>query len=220
GLDLLFVILAVSVLGRSQAWAGYFNAAYGVGAVLAATVSAALVGRRLGRPVLAAALALSAALAALAIGVGLAGTIALLILVGAGRALLDVASRSLLQRSVPVQLIGRIFGVLEGLTMAGLAVGALLGAALGNLGRSTLALIGVAAVLPLAAIAGTRHLFSLDADAQVRVVEIALLRSLPLFAELPAPAIEGLAAALKSHEVPAGTVLINQGDRGEAYYAI
>src|SRR6266568_3760132 len=53
-LDLLFVILAVSVLGRSQAWAGYLNSAYGLGAVLAATVSALLVGRRLGAPILAA----------------------------------------------------------------------------------------------------------------------------------------------------------------------
>ena len=34
------------------------------------------------------------------------------------------------------------------------------------------------------------------AETPVPVVEIALLRSLPLFAELPAPAIEGLAAAL------------------------
>jgi len=65
-LDLLFVILAVSVLGRSQAWAGYLNSAYGLGAVLAATVSALLVGRRLGAPILAAALLLSGALAALA----------------------------------------------------------------------------------------------------------------------------------------------------------
>src|SRR6266567_3924551 len=125
-LDLLFVILAVSVLGRSQAWAGYLNSAYGAGAVLAATVSAALVGRRLATPVLGAALLLSSALAALAVGLGLAGTMALLVVVGASRALLDVASRTLLQRSVPVQLIGRIFGVLEGLTMAGLAAGALL----------------------------------------------------------------------------------------------
>jgi hypothetical protein len=188
--------------------------------VLAATVSAALVGRRLGLPVLTAALLLSGALAALAFGVGLAGTLALLTLLGASRALLDVASRSLLQRSVPVQLIGRVFGVLEGLTMAGLAAGALLVPALTDLGGSRLALIGVAAVLPLAALAGARHLFDLDAGARVRVVEIALLRSLPLFAELPAPAIEGLAASLVSRDVPAGSDLIRQGEPGDAYYAI
>jgi len=35
-LDLLFVVLAISVLHRPQAWAGYLNSAYGVGAVLAA----------------------------------------------------------------------------------------------------------------------------------------------------------------------------------------
>ena len=36
-LDLLVVILAIGVLGRSQAWAGYLAFAFGVGAVLAAT---------------------------------------------------------------------------------------------------------------------------------------------------------------------------------------
>ena len=72
-LDLLFVILAISVLHRTQAWAGYLNSAYGVGAVLAAPVSAMLVGRRLGLPILGAALLLSGALAALAAGLGLPG---------------------------------------------------------------------------------------------------------------------------------------------------
>jgi len=219
-LDLLFVILAINVLDRSQAWAGYLNFAYGVGAVLAATVSAMLVGRRLGGPILGAALVLSGALAALAFGLGLAGTVALLTVVGASRALLDVASRTLLQRSVPTQLLGRVFGVLEGLTMAGTALGALFVPLLVYLGGSRLALVGVAAVLPLAAVAGGRELFGLDAGARVPVVEIALLRSMPLFAELPAPAIEGLAAALKPVEVPAGAVLIRQGDPGDAYYAI
>jgi MFS family permease len=219
-LDLLFVILAVSVLDRSQAWAGYLNSVYGAGAILAAPVSASVVGRRLGRPILGAALLLSGALAVLAFGLGLAATVVLLAVVGASRALLDVASRTLMQRSVPAQSLGQVFGLLEGLTMAGLAAGALLVPALVTLGGSRLALAGVAAVLPLAAAAGGRGLFGLDSGTRVPVVEIALLRSLPLFAELPAPALEGLAGALTPVEVPAGTELIRQGDPGDAYYAI
>lgn len=219
-LDLLAVILAISVLGRSQAWAGYLTFAFGAGAVLAATGSAVLVGRRLGGPILAAALVFSGALAALASGAGLAGTMALLALAGAGHSLLAVAARTLLQRSVPVALIGRVFGVLEGFMMAGFALGALLVPALVHLGGSRLAVLGVAAVLPLAAVAGGRAVFRLDAGTPVPVVQIALLRSLPLFAELPAPAIEGLAAALTPVQLPAGAVLIRQGDPGDAYYAI
>jgi MFS family permease len=219
-LDLLVVILAISVLDRPQAWAGYLNFAFGAGAVLAATMSAALVGRRLGRPILAAALVLSGALAALAFGLGLAGTVALLIVAGASHALLEVATRTLLQRSVPPQLIGRIFGVLEGLMMAGYALGALLVPALVHLGGSRLALLGAAAVLPLVAAVGGRALFSLDAETPVPVVQIALLRSLPLFAELPAPALEGLAVALRPVHLPAGAILIRQGEPGDAYYAI
>jgi hypothetical protein len=219
-LDLLFVILAVTVLGRPQAWAGYLNSAYGVGAILAATVSVLLVGRRLGAPILGAALLLSGALAALAAGLGLGGTVALLTVAGGSRALLDVASRSLLQRSVPAQSLGQVFGLLEGLTRAGLAIGSVLVPVLVYLGGSRLALLGVAAVLPLAAAAGGRALFTLDTQAPVPVVQIALLRSLPLFAELPAPAVEGLAAALTAAEVPAGAVLIRQGEEGDAYFAI
>ena len=219
-LDLLVVILALTVLGRPPSWAGYLEFAFGAGAVLAATVSALLVGRRLGGPILAAALGLSGALAVVAFGPGLAGTVVLLAVAGAGHLLLEVATRTLLQRSVPPRLIGRIFGVLEGFTMAGLAIGALLVPALAHLGGSRLAVLGVAAVLPLAAVAGGRAVFRLDAGTAVPVVEIALLRSLPLFAELPAPAIEGLAAALRPVRLEAGAVLIRQGDPGDAYFAI
>jgi len=219
-LDLLIVILAITVLGRPQAWVGYLNFACGVGAVLAATASVTLVGRRLGVPILGSALVVSGALAALAFGLGLGGTVALLAVIGASHALLEIASRTLLQRSVPAHMLGRVFGVLEGMVMAGLALGALLVPLLVYLGGSRLALLGVAAVLPLAAVAGGRGLVTLDAEAPVPVVEIALLRSLPLFAELPAPAIEGLAAALVPVEVPARTVLIRQGDPGDDYYAI
>ena len=219
-LDLLFVILAVTTLDRPQAWAGYLNAAYGVGAVVAALAGVLLIGRRLGKPILAAALLLSCALAALTAPVGVTGTMALLMLVGAGRAVLDVAARTLLQRSVRAEVIGRVFGLLEGLTMAGIAAGSLLVPALVYLGGGRLALVGVAAVLPLGALVGGKGLFRLDAGTRVPVVEIGLLRAIPLFAELPAPAIEGLAAALTPADMPAGTVLLRQGDPGDAYFVI
>jgi hypothetical protein len=220
GLDLLYVIVAQAVLGRPPGWAGYLQFAVGAGAVLAATMSAVLVGRRLGGPILAAALTFSGALAAVAFGPGVAGTVFLLAVAGAGHALLEVATRTLMQRSVSPALTGRVFGVLEGLTMAGFAVGALLVPALGYLGGSRLAVLGVAAVMPVAAVAGGRAILRLDAGTAVPVVEISLLRSLPLFAELPAPAIEGLAASLRPVQLGAGDVLIREGDPGDAYYAI
>ena len=220
GLDLLFVIVASAVLGRPAGWAGYLQFAFGVGAVLSVTVTVALVGRRLGGPILAAALVFSGGLAAIAAGLGLAGTMALLAVAGAGHSVLEVAIRTLLQRSVAPQLLGRIFGLLEGLMMAGLALGVLLVPALAHLGGNRLAVLGVAAVLPLAALAGGHAVFRLDAGITVPVVEIALLRSLPLFAELPAPTIEGLAAALRPVQLRTGDVLVRQGDQGDAYYAI
>jgi Cyclic nucleotide-binding domain/Major Facilitator Superfamily len=219
-LDLLFVILAITVLGRSQAWAGYLSSFSGVGAILAGAIGVFLVGRRLGPSILCSALVLSGALGLLAAELGLGWTVTLLIVAGASQSVLSVANRSLLQRSVPAELLGRMFGLIEALTMAGLALGAVIVPVLMHFGGSVLALLGVAAVLPIAGIAGGRALFHLDADAPVPVVQIALLRSLPLFAELPAPALEGIAAALNPIEVPAGAFLIRQGDEGDAYYAI
>jgi hypothetical protein len=218
--DLLIVLLAIKVLGGTQALVGYLNAAYGAGAVVAATVSAMLVGRRLGQPVLGAALLLAGALVALALEPGLAGTIVLLAVIGASGAILGIATRTLLQRSVPPHLISAVFGVVEGLCMAGLAAGALLVPLLLSLGGVSLALAGIAALVPLAVAAFGRSLFRLDAEATVPVVEIALLRSLPLFAELPAQSIERVAAALTAADLHPGAVLIEQGADGDVYYAI
>ena len=52
--------------------------------------------------------------------------IVLLALAGGGRAVLAVSANTMLQRVVPAHLVGRVFGIVEGLSMAGLAAGALL----------------------------------------------------------------------------------------------
>ena len=45
-MDILFVVLAIDVLGLGQGWAGYFNAAYGAGGVIGGLAAMPLVGRR------------------------------------------------------------------------------------------------------------------------------------------------------------------------------
>jgi len=49
---------------------------------------------------------------------------------------------------------------------------------------------------------------------------VALAQLVPAAVLAPIAAAAGLAAALSPREVPAGTVLIRQGDPGDAYYAI
>ena len=133
-LDVLFVVVAIRVLGRGQVWVGYLNTAYGAGGVAAGLLTAHLLGRRLG-PALAIALtAFSAGLILTAFTSHLGLVVALIALAGGGRAVLAVSANTMLQRVVPAQLVGRVFGIVEGLSMAALAAGSLLTPLLVGLG--------------------------------------------------------------------------------------
>ena len=220
-LDILFVLLAVQVLDRGQGWVGYLNMAYGVGGVLAGLAGMALVGRRrLVPPILGSVILIGAALALTAFSTAAGVTVALLAVVGGGRALFNLASRTLLQRAVPAEVVGRVFGVAESIAMTGLAVGSALVPLLVVAGGTVAALLGTAAILPLVALVGGRRLFALDAAAHVPIVEIALLRSLRIFHALPAPALEGLARSVEPVGLAVGDVLIREGEPGDCFYAI
>jgi MFS family permease len=220
-MDVLFVVLAIGVLDLGQGWAGYLNAAFGAGGILGGLVAVTLVGRRLlAPPIAAGVLAFGGALVVIALAPSAIAAVVLLVLSGAGRTLLDVACRTLLQRTTPAEVLGRVFGLLEGLTMAALALGALLIPGLVALGGSKAALIGAGVLLPGLALLMAPRLVAVDRAAKVPLVEIALLRSLPLFAALPPPAIEGLARSLERVEFAAGTVVMRMGDEGDRFYAI
>ena len=133
---------------------------------------------------------------------------------------IDVTAFTLLARLVPNDVMARVFGVLEGLSMAGLAIGSLLTPALVDLAGARWAVAGIGALLPLAVLVAARALTEIDRRAPVPVVEIALLRSLPLFAPLGAPSLEGLANGLAEVEVPVGTVVIREGEPGERFYVV
>lgn len=219
-LDVLFVVLAIDVLEHGEGWAGYLNSAYGAGGVVVGAFASLIVGRRLGPVVVATSCLLGTALAATALVSGDIAVVVLLALVGANRALFDIASRSLLQRGVSADMVARIFGLTEGLGTAGLAVGSLLVPLLVTVGGGRLALLGIAALVPLVVLFRLRLVLRLDEQARVPVVEISLLRSTPVFRDLPGPALEGVARALQRADYEPGAVLIREGEQGAHYFTI
>jgi len=219
-LDVLYVVLAVGVLGHGGAAAGYFNAAFGAGGVAGVVLTVALVGRHRLAPSLLGGLALWAvALAAIAAAPSTVTAFLLLAAAGVGRTMLDVAGRTLLQRIAPPDALARVFGLLEGVSMAGLAAGSLAASGFVALAGGRGAFACLAAALPLAALLALRGVLGSDA-AVLPVVEIARLRALPIFAPLGAPALEALARSLEPVEAPAGAMIIHEGDAGDRFYLI
>ncbi len=220
-LDVLYVVLAHSILHEGSQWAGYLNAAFGAGAVLSFLVTARLVGHpRLARPLALSLGAWTVAFVGLSVVPGAAAALGLLALAGGARATFDVTGRMLLQRVARPGLLARVFGLLEGLEMVGLAIGTLLTPVIVWAVGPSAAFAVVALILPLIAATVGRRLLDIDRHATVPVVEIALLRSMEWFAALPAPTLEPLAQALVPSVVPAGVDVIVQGEEGDLFYVI
>ena len=148
--DVLFVLLALDLLGTGEPGAGILAGALGAGAILGGAATFTIVGRSR--------LAAVAAAGAVAWGIGLAvigltasATLAplLVVLGGAGLAIVDIAGRTMLQRSIRDEVLARVFGLQEGLAMAGLAAGSVLVPILVAAGDVVFAVLVVAATLPV-----------------------------------------------------------------------
>jgi hypothetical protein len=219
--DVIAVVLALDVLDLGASGAGYLNAALGAGGIAGGAATLALIGRRrLVPPILAGAVILGGAFVLLGAYPTIAGAVVLLAVAGGGATLIDVAGRTLLQRIAPADVLARVFALHEALSQAGFAIGAILVPVFMAAGGAKAALVAAGALLPLLVLIWFRSLRSIDSAATVPVVEISLLRSIPIFASLPAPALESLARSLEPTPVAAGSVVIREGEAGDRYYAI
>ncbi len=220
-LDVLYLVLAISLLHSGQPGVGYLNAAFGAGSVLSVVLTARLVGRpRFAPPMIIAAVLWGIVFVLLATAQSMLTAVLLLAAAAVMSTVVQVCGRTLLQRVAPPELQASVFGLLEGASMAAYALGSLLVPVLIWLLGDRGAVAAAGLILPVAVLSMLPWLRRVDQRATVPVVEVSLLRRVPAFAALPPPEIEGLARALVPVHAPAGHVIVRQGETGDRLYVI
>jgi len=223
GLGVLTVVLAVGQLGAGEEGTGYLNAAIGVGGVIGALGSGAFVVR----PGLRVPLVVGSVL--LAVGVGflglthsLAPALVAMAVAEAGSLLTEVVSTTIFQRIIPDAVRGRALGTIYTLTTLSYAAGSLvLPIAADAFGMepvliacAAIVLVGVGLAALLIGAEGDR------APAAEVVGAAARAAALPVFAGVAGSSIVAAFARATEIDVPAGTVVIRQGDPADRFYVI
>jgi CRP-like cAMP-binding protein len=169
-------------------------------------------------------LAFSLPLVALAVIRRPAVAYAVMAVEGAGNIVFDVLAITMLQRVVRQELLGRVFGVLDSLAVAGMLAGSLLVPAVVAAVGLRWALVVAGGTLLLLTVATVPRLRGLDRRAEATRRDLApkvgLLEGLGVFEGAPRQALESLAAAMEEQAVPAGTPVITEGEEADAFYVV
>jgi MFS family permease len=220
-MDVLFVMLALQVLGTGESGAGVLNASLGLGTLAGGAVSFVLIGRRS----MAGALALSVTVLGVAlvlIGGGAPAALVPVLLAagGIGYATIDVVGRTILQRVTDDRRLARLLGALEGIGLVGLSIGSALAPLVITAIGIQHATIAIGLVMPMAVVLSWVGLRRIDRRANVPVRELALLRANTVLSPLPVPQLESVARHTRWATYDVGEMLIREGDRGDRYYVL
>lgn len=220
-LDILSVELGINILDMGPSGPGVLTSALGVGALVGAAATVVLIGRRrLGPAVLGGMLVTGIPIVVTALATLPVVAWLLLAVSALGKAFVDVAGRTLLQRSVRAEVLARIFGLQESLRMAGMAVGSIAAPVVIHLLGGRGAFVATGVFLPAVGIVAWTWIRQLDSRALQPGPGFALLEAIPMFAVLPLGELERLSRDLIPFSLPAGARIMVEGEPGDRFYVV
>jgi len=143
---------------------------------------------------------------------------------GVGMIIVDVLAITSLQRDLPSSVLSRVLGIFETLVLSGILLASLaMGILLAHVDVAA-ALIIVGVGIPAIGLIGLPTLLRADRTSAAVAARlrprVELLSTLDLLADADRVTLERLAAAAEETVVPAGTVLIRQGDPADALWVL
>jgi MFS family permease len=149
---------------------------------------------------------------------------ALQVVSGAGMIIVDVLAITSLQRDMPREVLSRVLGVFETLVLGGILLGSLAAGVLLAHADVTVVLIAVGVGVPVIAAAGLPTLLRADrrsaAVAERLRPRVELLSVLDLLAGADRSTLERLAAAAEEVVLPAGRVVMREGDKADDLWVL
>ncbi len=220
-IDVLVVLVAIEMLGLGGAGVGWLNACWGFGGVIGGAAALTLMRRgRLTAGLSAGGLLVGLPLMLVALAESVAVTVPMLILLGVGYALIEVAGLSLLQRLPSNDLLGRAFAVVESSYWITTGLGAMVAPVVVNLVGLRSALLVVGAALPLLVAFRWHSLALLEAGIRVPERPFKLLRAVEMFAPLPWATIENVSRRVDAVHVHAGETVVREGEYGDRFFLV
>ncbi|WP_344766348.1 MFS transporter [Aeromicrobium panaciterrae] len=220
-MTVFMVLIAIDTLDSGPKGLGYLNSVLGVATVAGSLlILGRLSSSRLGQDlVLGVVVGWGLPLLALAAFPSAVTAVAAIVVIGLCEPLGSLGIDTIPQRLTPSAMVSRVFSAIDTCLVAPMAAGAFVTPALVDwLGlRGALA---VTAAIPLV-VGVTRQSRMRALDERLTApAEMALLRDVPAFAELPAPALELLAHAADRVREAAGTTVLAEGDASDRFYLI
>ncbi len=218
-LNVLLVVTVYQVLDRGASVVGYLTAAIGAGGLIGALGAVSLRGVRLVPPFAWGLVFWGVPIMLIAPLPYLAPVVILLATIGAANSVVDVAGFTLLQRTVPDEVLTRVLGVTWGLAMGAVAVGSFVTPAILSLIGLRPTFVVVGAVLPILVLLTHRRLRQIDSEV-APATELALIDGVELFVPLSLVVKERIASHLVRVDLAAGEVVIRMGDPGDRFYIV
>ena len=214
------VAIALDLLGLEDSGVGVLNAALGVGGLIGGAVALVLSQRgRLSRDFGIGVVLWAAPLLLIVAVPSLPSALLAMMLIGLGNSLVDVNAETIVQRLVPDEVLGRVFGALDSAAIGGMALGAgIMPLLIVTVGLST-GLFIVAVSVTALVLVSVRGLQRVDRIA-LAPDGLETLRAVPMLSVLPDHAIERLARMSVRMTLPAGHMVFEQGDEGDRFYVI
>lgn len=219
------VYISRDQLGTGADGYGYLLAALGVGGVLGAGLVDRLAGSpRLGR-IIVAGMAVYCLPTALLVVIHTPALAAVIEAVrGAGTLVVDTLAITALQRSLPREMVARVFGAFFTLVLLAISLGSLATSRLLSSVSLHSALLVLAFAAPAVAVLAWPWVGRIDRTALARLAElaprIALLESLQIFAAARRPVLERLAGAATVLTVETGAAVVTEGEVADALYIV